>query len=82
MDKEFVDDIVKFIKKEKPGKQKLTKAKIKLCKKHKLKGIPNDIASSKTFLASFNPKFVSYVPLIFGSLIRPFQPIVVLGFSK
>jgi elongator complex protein 3 len=52
MDKEFVDDIVKFIKKEKPGKQKLTKAKIKLCKKHKLKGIPNDIA----ILLNVNPK--------------------------
>tara|TARA_B100002003_G_C14131459_1_gene544166 strand:+ start:413 stop:2095 length:1683 start_codon:yes stop_codon:yes gene_type:complete len=44
MNKDFILELVSFIKKEKPNKDKLNKAKIRLSKKYKLKGIPNDIA--------------------------------------
>jgi len=44
MDKRFIKEIVEFIKKEKPCKDKITKVKIRLSKKYKLKGIPNDIS--------------------------------------
>ncbi len=43
MNKEYIGDVVEFIKKNKPGKDKLTRAKIMLSRKYKLGGIPNDI---------------------------------------
>jgi len=39
----FYDDIILFIKRAKPDKDKLSKEKIKLCSKHHLKKIPTDI---------------------------------------
>ena len=57
MNKEFIKDLVKFIKKDKPGKDNLNKAKIRLSKKYGLKGIPNDI----TILLEVNKKDLVFV---------------------
>ena len=43
MSKEYFRELVTIIIKEKPSKEKLSKIKIKLCKKHNLKKIPTDI---------------------------------------
>lgn len=41
--KEFIEEIIRVIKKEKPSKLRLSKIKTRLCKKYKLKKIPTDI---------------------------------------
>jgi len=43
MTKKYFKELISTIKKEKPSKEKLSKIKIVLCKKHKLKNIPTDI---------------------------------------
>ena len=45
-------------------------------------GIPNSVTSDSIFLASSIPFGMLKDPLRSGSLISPFHPIVVLGFSK
>jgi len=42
-EKEFFIDIINYIKKHKPAKQKLAKEKVRLCSEHKLDRIPTDI---------------------------------------
>jgi len=39
----YFDELIEFIKKEKPNKRKLNNKKIELCAKHKIKTIPTDI---------------------------------------
>tara|TARA_Y100000310_G_scaffold335391_1_gene417335 strand:- start:8068 stop:9756 length:1689 start_codon:yes stop_codon:yes gene_type:complete len=41
--KSYYEELVKYIKSKKPGKNKLNSYKIRLCKKHKFKKIPKDI---------------------------------------
>ncbi|NQU98605.1 tRNA uridine(34) 5-carboxymethylaminomethyl modification radical SAM/GNAT enzyme Elp3 [Candidatus Woesearchaeota archaeon] len=41
--KSYFEELIDFIKKEKPNKQKLNNKKIELCSKHKIKKIPTDI---------------------------------------
>lgn len=41
--KDYIDEIINFIKAEKPSKDKLNRFKIRLCSKHKIKEIPTDI---------------------------------------
>ena len=43
MKKEYLDELVGLIKSKKPSKITLSKIKVRLCKKHKLKKIPTDI---------------------------------------
>ena len=43
MQKEYIAELVQWIKKKNPTKDKLAKHKIKLCKKHKMKRIPTDV---------------------------------------
>ncbi len=43
MNNKYIKEIVEFIRKKKPNKDKITKFKIGLSKKYKLDGIPNDI---------------------------------------
>ena len=45
-------------------------------------GNPISVTSDKICLPSFMPLGILKVPFRSGSLIKPFQPIVVLGFSK
>ena len=45
-------------------------------------GIPMPVMSKSNFRALANPAGISKAPSIVGSLIRPFQPDVVRGFSK
>jgi len=40
---DFFKEIITYIKQNKPGKDKLSKQKVRLCSKHKLKRIPTDI---------------------------------------
>ena len=39
----FFKEIIEYVKKNKPGKDKLSKEKVRLCSKHRLKHIPTDI---------------------------------------
>lgn len=45
-------------------------------------GIPISLISLNSSLANLNPLLIWNVPLTSGSLMRPFHPTVVLGFSK
>lgn len=40
---DYFDELISFVKKEKPDKRRLNNKKIKLCKKHRIKKIPTDI---------------------------------------
>ncbi|MBD3163683.1 tRNA uridine(34) 5-carboxymethylaminomethyl modification radical SAM/GNAT enzyme Elp3 [Candidatus Woesearchaeota archaeon] len=40
---QYFHEVISLIKKEKPDKEKLSRIKLKLCKKHRLKKIPTDI---------------------------------------
>ncbi|MCK5026243.1 MAG: tRNA uridine(34) 5-carboxymethylaminomethyl modification radical SAM/GNAT enzyme Elp3, partial [Nanoarchaeota archaeon] len=42
-EKEYFRDIIAYIKKNKPDKDKLARYKVMLCKKHSVKEIPTDI---------------------------------------
>ncbi len=42
-EKQYYNEIIEYIKKNKPNKEKLAKHKVRLCSKHKLKNIPTDI---------------------------------------
>jgi elongator complex protein 3 len=57
MNKKFIKELVEFIKDKKPNKDKLNSAKIRLSKKYKFKGIPNDIA----ILLEINKKNLNFV---------------------
>lgn len=41
-EKQYYDEIIEYIKKDKPSKDKLAKYKVRLCSKHKLRKIPTD----------------------------------------
>ena len=45
-------------------------------------GTPSSITSFKKLRAILSPSGISLVPSSFGSMIKPFQPTVVRGFSK
>jgi len=43
LNKQYIDELLQIIKTKKPSKEKLSRIKIRLCSKHKLKKIPTDI---------------------------------------
>ena len=45
-------------------------------------GMPKSAISLRSFLETLNPSLILKELSILGSLINPFHPIVVLGFSK
>jgi elongator complex protein 3 len=83
MERKFVKEIVSFIKTKKPNKDKLNSAKIRLSKKYKLKGIPNDISillevnkkdlnSVKKYLLSKETRTISGVAIC-AIMTKPFK---------
>ena len=43
MQKDFFNEVIEYVKKHKPSKDKLSKEKVRLCSKNKLNKIPTDI---------------------------------------
>ncbi len=59
--KEFIDEVIKIIKTKKPSKIQLSKIKVKLSKKHKLKKIPTDIEILLNAPIKDIPKIKKYI---------------------
>jgi len=59
--KQFIDEIIRIIKKQKPSKLKLSKIKTRLCKKYRLKKIPTDIEILLNAPVKEIPKIKKYI---------------------